>query len=44
MLNPRFRLLDWVDREDKASKLDRIVVIKNMFDPVDFDVRKYRGK
>lgn len=33
------RLLDWVDREDKVSKLDRIVVIKNMFDPSDFDVR-----
>ena len=43
MLNLCFRLLDWVDREDKASKLDRIVVIKNMFDPVDFDVRKCRG-
>ena len=35
-----FRLLDWVDREKKTSKLDRIVVIKNMFDPNDFEVRK----
>ncbi|XP_028412564.1 HIV Tat-specific factor 1 homolog [Dendronephthya gigantea] len=31
------KLLDWVDREEKVSKLDRIVVIKNMFDPNDFE-------
>jgi hypothetical protein len=35
-----FRLLDWVDREEKISKLDRIVVIKNMFDASEFEVRR----
>ncbi|XP_046849206.1 HIV Tat-specific factor 1 homolog isoform X2 [Xenia sp. Carnegie-2017] len=31
------KLLDWVEREEKVSKLDRIVVIKNMFDPKDME-------
>ena len=36
-----FRLLDWVDREEKVSKLDRIVIIKNMFHPKDFEVNAH---
>ena len=32
------RLLDWVERDSKRSKFDRIVILKNMFDVKEFEV------
>ncbi len=33
-----YRLLDWVDRDTKRSKFDRIVILKNVFDSNEFEV------
>ena len=35
------RLLDWVERDGKRSKFDRIVILKNMFDVLEFEVIQF---
>ena len=38
-LPSRTRLLDWVDRDEKRPKCERILIFKNMFNNADFEVR-----
>ena len=35
------RLLDWVERDQKRSKFDRIVILKGMFDVKEFEVTQH---
>ena len=36
------RLLDWVERDQKRSKFDRIVILKGMFDVKEFEVTQHK--